>query len=257
MNVEEVNGDSWRRIKDFSSKVEAGARVLIGQKPQNCRADWRNIGFGKLSRNDGWVFEHIFSCSHYLFSGLQPPVSHYSNCDDTLFVFDLHAQTNNYINLYKLTKWTVISNCSLVTDPETQIQLKFTVSWQPSDTYECISTKIHFHKVRVEPLDIFLVCKYLSRCLFLLWIEKQNILMSRSAINHSSLLNFHLVYGGRLVWKVKRRHHFVNQTNILKCKAIKKAKRCLGLLTIFCSITLKKLESVVNLTTSLKWWIAA
>lgn len=110
MNVEEVNGDSWRRIKDFSSKVEAGARVLIGQKPQNCRADWRNIGFGKLSRNDGWVFEHIFSCSQYLFSGLQPPVSHYSNCDDTLFVFDLHAQTNNYINLYKLTKWTVISN---------------------------------------------------------------------------------------------------------------------------------------------------
>lgn len=138
-----------------------------------------------------------------------------------LFVFDLHAQTNNYINLYKLTKWTVISNCSLVTDSETQIQLKFTVSWQPSDTYECISTKIHFHKVRVEPLDIFLVCKYLGRCLFLLWIEKQNILMSRSAINHSSLLNFHLVYGGRLVWKVKRRHHFVNQTNILKCKAIK------------------------------------
>lgn len=61
-----------------------------------------------------------------------------------LFVFDLHAQTNNYINLYKLTKWTVISNCSLVTDPETQIQLKFTVSWQPSDTYDCISTKIHF-----------------------------------------------------------------------------------------------------------------
>lgn len=137
----EIHEGVW---KDFSSKVEAGARVLIGQKPQNCRADWRNIGFGKLSRNDGWVFEHIFSCSHYLFSGLQPPVSHYSNCDDTLFVFDLHAQTNNYINLYKLTKWTVISNCSLVTDPETQIQLKFTVSWQPSDTYDCISTKIHF-----------------------------------------------------------------------------------------------------------------
>lgn len=61
-----------------------------------------------------------------------------------LFVFDLHVQTNNYINLYKLTKWTVISNCSLVTDPETQIQVKFTVSWQPSDTYDCISTKIHF-----------------------------------------------------------------------------------------------------------------
>lgn len=159
-----------------------------------------------------------------------------------LFVFDLHVQTNNYINLYKLTKWTVISNCSLVTDSETQIQLKFTVSWQPSDTYECISTKIHFHKVRVEPLDIFLVCKYLSRCLFLLWIEKQNILMSRSAINHSSLLNFHLVYGGRLVWKVKRRHHFVNQTNILKCKAIKKAKDVWDCWQFFVLLHLKNLN---------------
>lgn len=159
-----------------------------------------------------------------------------------LFVFDLHVQTNNYINLYKLTKWTVISNCSLVTDSETQIQLKFTVSWQPSDTYECISTKIHFHKVRVEPLDIFLVCKYLGRCLFLLWIEKQNILMSRSAINHSSLLNFHLVYGGRLVWKVKRRHHFVNQTNILKCKAIKKAKDVWDCWQFFVLLHLKNLN---------------
>lgn len=220
MNVEEVRGDSWRHIKDFSSEAEAGARVLIGQNPQNCRANRRNIGFGNFLKMMDESLS-IFSPAINIFSVC---CSHMSVIIQTvmtlLFVFDLHAQTNNYVNLYKLTKWAVISHCSLVTDPETQIQLKFIVSWQPSDTYDCISTKTHFYKGSVDLLDIFMVCKYLGRCLFLLWREKHFYV---AFCNQSLrlLLNFSLVHGGQLVWKVEGRHRFVNQTNILKCKAIK------------------------------------